>query len=151
MLSVGNITTSQLTIYFKRKQLRRATTPTIMKSFLLLSSLACTSAFFFQAPSRTQLKQEILDLASETKRGVTATSEQNKRMYELFEKLEKLNPTSKPLKSSLVNGDWSLQYTTSSSISGKGGFPRVGPIVQTIDANNLKAENSEVVSYFGIK
>merc|ERR1712024_352134 len=43
------------------------------------------------------------------------------------------------------------EYTTSESILGKGGFPRVGPIVQMIDTTSLTAENSEVVSYFGVK
>lgn len=33
---------------------------------------------------------------------------------------------------------------------GRGGFPRIGPILQKIDAKNLKAENSEIVRYFGL-
>merc|ERR1712127_552567 len=41
----------------------------------------------------------------------------------------------------------SLDYTTSDSILGKGGFPRVGPIVQNIDTTTLSAKNSEVVRY----
>jgi len=70
---------------------------------------------------------------------------------QLFEKLERLNPTKNPLKTAKVNGNWSLDYTTSDSILGKGGFPKVGPIIQMIDTTSLSAENSEVVSYFGIK
>lgn len=69
-------------------------------------------------------------------------------MYQLFEQLEKLNPTSNPLTKPTVNGDWSLDYTTSDSILGKGGFPRVGPIIQNIDTTTLSAKNSEVVKYF---
>lgn len=102
--------------------------------------------------SRRQLKTELLDLASQTKRGLVATPEQTKRIQELFVRLEKLNPTRQPLKSPLLNADWSLEYTTSDSILGKGDvFPKVGPIVQTIDTTSLCAANSEVVSYFGLK
>lgn len=110
-----------------------------------------TSAFFVTPnKARAELKTQILDLASETKRGLTATPEQKQEMLKLFEKLEKLNPTKSPLKSPKVNGDWSLDYTTSDSILGKGGFPRVGPIVQNINTSDLTVQNSEVVCYFGI-
>jgi hypothetical protein len=117
---------------------------------LLLSIVHLSSSFnFVTKPQRTQLKNDILELASQTKRGLTATPEEAEKMNDLFEKLEKLNPNSKPLKSTLVNGNWNLEYTTSDSILGKGGFPRVGPIVQKIDTTSLSAENSEVVNYFG--
>ena len=120
---------------------------------IVIISLASsfTSSFnFISQPQRIKLKNEILDLANETKRGLTESTEQKEKMRELFEKLEKLNPTSNPLKTDLVNGDWSLEYTTSDSILGKGGFPRVGPIVQMIDTTTLSAMNSETVKYFGI-
>ena len=70
-------------------------------------------------------------------------------MESLFIQLEQLNPTSNPLRSinPSVNGDWDLQYTTSDAILGKGGFPRIGPIVQNIDTTTLSAKNSEVVRY----
>ena len=76
---------------------------------------------------------------------------QKEEMDQLFRQLEKLNPTPNPLIPSKnkpsVNGDWDLKYTTSDSILGKGGFPRVGPIVQNIDTVTLSARNSEVVKY----
>ena len=101
---------------------------------------------------RSELKEQIMSLASETKRGLTATDEQKEQMQALFAELEKLNPTSNPLiindKKPSVNGDWSLDYTTSDSILGKGGFPRVGPIIQNIDTTTLSAKNSEIVQYF---
>ena len=116
---------------------------------IFLSITTFTSSFnFITQPQRTKLKNEILALSTETKRGLEATAEQKQEMDTLFTKLEKLNPTSKPLKSNLVNGDWSLEYTTSDSILGKGGFPRIGPIIQAIDTTTLSAKNSEVVSYF---
>jgi hypothetical protein len=125
-----------------------------MKVIRLLTLLASTSAFNFGGfpnGNREQLKADLLKLSSETKRGLTATTEQEERIKDLFEKLEKLNPTRKPLKSEQVNGVWSLEYTTSNSILGKGGFQKVGPILQMIDTTTLSAVNSEVVDYFGIK
>ena len=101
--------------------------------------------------ARNELKSEILSLADRTKRGLDSTPDERAQMQKLFSKLERLNPTKNPLKSEKVNGRWSLDYTTSDSILGKGGFPRVGPIVQMIDTTSLKAENSEVVSYFGLR
>jgi len=128
-----------------------------MKVYLLayvVSSAILTASSFtllsLSQPKREQLKVEILDLSKSTKRGLTATPEQKESMDKLFNQLERLNPISKPLKSTKVNGDWSLEYTTSDSILGKGGFPRVGPIVQNIDTTSLTAENREIVSYVGI-
>ena len=122
---------------------------------LLTSIFPLLTSSFFVIPGsqnvRNELKSKILSLADETKRGLEATPEQKEEMKQLFSKLERLNPTKNPLKSEKVNGKWSLKYTTSDSILGKGGFPRVGPIIQAIDTASLSAENSEVVSYFGIK
>lgn len=117
----------------------------------VVSFISVGSSAFVFSPIREQLKSELLDLASETKRGLTATPEQQVQIKKKFERLEKLNPTRRPLKSEKINGIWDLKYTTSESILGKGGFPRVGPIKQMIDTTNLSAYNSELVSYFGIK
>lgn len=101
---------------------------------------------------RNELKLAILELSTETERGLIATSEQQDKLLQLFEQLETLNPTDKPLQSDLVNGKWLLRYTTSDSILGRNSmFPKVGPIFQTIDTTRLYAENSEVVSYYGLK
>ena len=72
-------------------------------------------------------------------------------MDELFSLLEKLNPTVNPITNTNanLNGDWSLDYTTSDSILGKGSFPKIGPIIQNIDTTTLSAKNSEVIR-FGI-
>jgi hypothetical protein len=106
---------------------------------------------FNKESQRTNLKSKILSLASETQRGLTATESQKEEMEQLFVQLEKLNPTPNPLVNAKnkpsVDGDWDLRYTTSDSILGKGGFPRVGPIVQNIDTTTLSAKNSEVVKY----
>ena len=111
-------------------------------------SIQLLNPFNTNQKQREQLKQQILSLASETKRGLTATPAQQEEMYDLFTQLDGLNPTSNPLTKNGINGDWDLKYTTSESILGKGGFPRIGPIVQHIDTNTLSAKNSEVVRYF---
>jgi hypothetical protein len=128
--------------------------PTSVRTSTTLSvvSLPQISIDFFNTKqNRSQLKSKILSLASETQRGLTATMSQKEEMDQLFRQLEKLNPTPNPLIPSKnkpsVNGDWDLKYTTSDSILGKGGFPRVGPIVQNIDTVTLSARNSEVVKY----
>ena len=70
-------------------------------------------------------------------------------MQKMFASLEKLNKNKASLSSPLVNAVWDLKYTTSNTILGRGGSPRVGPIFQTIDAPNGFAKNSETVRYFG--
>lgn len=108
-------------------------------------------AFQVGGPTREQLKTDLLKLCKDTNKGLTATPDQKSEINDLFSKLEKVNPTKKSLSSDLVNGIWSMEYTTSDSILGKGGFPRIGPILQTIDTATMSAENSEVVNYFGAK
>ena len=119
---------------------------------LKLPEFSLPTLFQSKDDLRSELKSKILSLASETKRGLTATDEQKERMQILFSQLEALNPTSNPLivdeKKASVNGDWSLVYTTSDSILGKGDFPRIGPIIQNIDTTTLSAKNSETVQYF---
>ena len=131
---------------------------TMMAGAVVMMTMTATTteveAFNFlaplQQPQREQLKSDILELASEVNRGLTATESQKDQMMILFEKLEKLNPTPSPLNTpKLIDGSWDLQYTTSDSILGKGGFPRIGPIEQFLDTSSLQAYNSEVVNYFG--
>ena len=119
-----------------------------------LSPAWTTLSNLFQSTDvrRSQLKKQITDLASATNRGLSATDEQKQIMENLFAQLEALNPTLNPLivtkNKPSINGDWSLDYTTSDSILGKGGYPRIGPIIQTIDTSTLSAKNSEIVQYF---
>lgn len=103
----------------------------------------------FAPQQRQQLKSQILQLATEVDRGLAATPAQQVQMAELFERLERLNPTRRPLMSPLINGRWDLRYTTSDSILGRGGPRRVGPIIQNIDTVNLEAYNSEVLELLG--
>ena len=128
-----------------------ASKSTTARNAFQLPELSFPNLFLSKDVRRSELKEQILSLASETKRGLTATDEQKEQMQTLFAELEALNPTPNPLivngKKASVNGDWSLDYTTSDSILGKGGFPRIGPIIQNIDTTTLSARNSEVVQY----
>ena len=126
-----------------------ASASTTARKAFQLPELSIPNIFQSKDVRRSELKEEILSLAAETKRGLTATDEQKELMQKLFAELEALNPTSNPLivndKKPSVNGDWSLDYTTSGSILGKA--PRLGPIIQNIDTTTLSAKNSEVVQY----
>ena len=100
--------------------------------------------------SVSTLKAEILNLAKAVNRGLTETPQQREEMLGLFEQLEKKNKYKESLKSPLINAVWNLQYTTSDSILGRNGSPKVGNILQIIDGPNLYAKNSETVNYFGL-
>lgn len=104
----------------------------------------------FSAKSTTAIKKELLELSNKVQRGLIETEQERAKILQLFEQLEKKNPTKEPLKSPKINAIWSLDYTTSDSILGRGGAKRVGKILQKIDAVNLKGENSEVRNYFGL-
>lgn len=116
-----------------------------------LSLLSIAVALFSLPVSRSSLKSSILSLADRTNRGLNETEEEKKEMLILFEKLEKLSSTKNTLKDPNTSGLWDLKYTTSSSILGRGGFARIGPILQKIDVKNLMAENSEIVDYGLVK
>jgi hypothetical protein len=96
------------------------------------------------------LKKQILDLSRSVDRGLTETPADREKMADLFQQLERLSSRNATLKVDALSAVWSLEYTTSDSILGRGGVPKVGPILQTIDARRLKAENAEVRQYFGL-
>lgn len=105
---------------------------------------------FFQKTNVEGLKQEILTLSRKVNRGLTETAEDRSKIEDLFEQIEKKTKKKATLSNPAVNGNWSLEYTTSDNILGRGKVgKKIAPIVQTIDAINLKAENSEVIQYFG--
>jgi hypothetical protein len=59
------------------------------------------------------LKAEILALSKSVNRGLTESPEERKRILEIFEEMEKMNPTRSPLVNPNVNAIWNLEYTTS--------------------------------------
>ena len=126
----------------------------ILLFVVFLVSMNCSHSLLqlLSSNKRTALKNEILNLAKKTERGLVESQSEKLKMKKLFEELEKLNPTPASLGSPLVNKVWNLEYTTSDTILGRGSQKRVGPILQLIDARNLKAQNSETVDYgFGLK
>ena len=52
---------------------------------------------YWDKSRRSKLIEQILTLASDTNRGLTATDEQKQDMDNLFSQLEKLNPTVNPI------------------------------------------------------
>lgn len=116
---------------------------------MLLGQVFSNNFFRNKSAARKSLKNEILSLATKTERGLTETEEEKNRMQRLFEDLETLNPTSSVLTSPFLSAVWDLKYTTSSNILGRGSkIPKVGKILQTINAEKLTAENSETVKFF---
>uniref|UniRef100_A0A7S0S1G1 Plastid lipid-associated protein/fibrillin conserved domain-containing protein n=1 Tax=Chlamydomonas leiostraca TaxID=1034604 RepID=A0A7S0S1G1_9CHLO len=104
-----------------------------------------------QANTRTQRKQELLDLVAPLKRGLTATEEDKAAVEAAANALEAVNPTPKPLASPLLSGSWELLYTTSASILGTSRpalLRPAGPIYQVLDAANGKARNIETTPFF---
>lgn len=129
--------------------------PYLVVFFCLLAS--CSALFQVKKAtgipnSVPAIKASILELANLTKRGLDATPEQEAKMNQLFETLEKKNSNRATLKNKYLSANWDLRYTTSASIIGKGDslYPRFGKILQKIDIANLKAENSEVINFLGI-
>ncbi len=114
---------------------------------LTLAQLSSALLNFGGGSNAKALKSKILELAETTSRGLTETKEQRTEMLDMFERLEKLNPTKKVLADPKTSGRWLLRYTTSDSILGRGGSPRIGEIVQVLDTKGLKASNSETVKY----
>ena len=105
-----------------------------------------------QASSRkNKLKKDILDLSRKLQRGLLDDAENEKKMQNLFRQLEELNTNGNTLSNPNLSGDWNLEYTSSKTLIGKGKIGRkTGEISQKINVKNLKAENSEVISFFGL-
>ena len=67
--------------------------------------------------AKTSLLTAILGLD----RGLAADDNAKRRVQKLACALEASNPTQRPLRSPLMNGEWELQYTTASAAVGGGG------------------------------
>jgi len=119
--------------------------------FFFLTTLICllsvrSMKFRLGGSTAKELKTKILDLSEKVNRGLTETKEDREAILDLFGQLEKKNPNKNTLSNPSLNAVWELKYTTSDSILGRGGGgTKVGPILQTINAKNLTAENSEVI------
>ena len=101
--------------------------------------------------TKNKLKKEILDLSKVLERGLRDDVEKEKKMQSLFKNLEELNLNGNTLSNPNLNGDWNLEYTSSKTLIGKGKIGRkTGEILQRINVKTLRAENSEILSYFGL-
>lgn len=110
-----------------------------------------TTSTVTKAEQREIAKQELFEKIAPLSRGATATEADKAEVDDLASKLEGLNPTPRPLASSLINGSWELLYTTSASILGLSKPPFLRPsgkIFQVIDAPNLKARNIETAPLY---
>ncbi|ONM08373.1 putative plastid-lipid-associated protein 4 chloroplastic [Zea mays] len=103
------------------------------------------------AEKAMRLKEELLDAIAPLDRGAEATPEDKERVEQIVQQLEAVNQVKEPLKSDLLNGKWELLYTTSTSIL-QPQRPKYlrpfGKIYQSINADNLRAQNMETWPYF---
>ncbi|GLC38022.1 hypothetical protein PLESTB_000445200 [Pleodorina starrii] len=105
-----------------------------------------------KAETRNALKEQLLERLEGLNRGASATVDDKAEVERLASSLEKLNPTSQPLRApQLLSGKWRLLYTTSAAILATNRPPPLrpqGPIFQTIDVEKLKARNNETWPFF---
>ena len=88
-------------------------------------------------------------------RGLAASEEKRRAVQKLACALEAANPTAKPLRSPLMNGEWELQYTTCLAAIGGNAAPGVpaikpkaGGIKQRVDMYSLKLINETTYNFF---
>lgn len=65
------------------------------------------------AERRENLKTQLYELAATTDRGQRATPDQQSSMESVVTALEELNPTTSPVNTDLIDGKWSLIYSSS--------------------------------------
>ncbi|GHP10846.1 hypothetical protein PPROV_000957700 [Pycnococcus provasolii] len=99
--------------------------------------------------AKTSLLTAILGLD----RGLAADDNAKRRVQKLACALEASNPTQRPLRSPLMNGEWELQYTTASAAVGGGGVlgakPVAGGVRQRVDMYSMKLINETEYKVFG--
>jgi PAP_fibrillin. len=91
--------------------------------------------------SVTDIKNQIDNKIRTTKRGVSATSEQQSNIDALIQCLEKQSPIKEPARSPLMGGNWIVEYTTAPPPSNGKLGPFCGFARQVIDLENKKYIN----------
>jgi PAP_fibrillin len=89
-------------------------------------------------------KTDLLDILASKNRGLTASDSEKQSIDTLIIRAEAFNPTPKPIESpALLNGDWRLIYTTSSSLLNLGRIPlsQLGNIYQCIRTDTSSVYN----------
>ncbi|CAG9466785.1 unnamed protein product [Pedinophyceae sp. YPF-701] len=101
--------------------------------------------------ARCEAKAKLLAVLADTERGYKCPPEVLDSVEAAVQRLEKINPTPKPLESPLISGKWKLVFTTSQSILGAN-RPEIlrpkGPTYQIIDGEQLLAQNLEGPPFF---
>ncbi|CAA2933980.1 Hypothetical predicted protein [Olea europaea subsp. europaea] len=108
-------------------------------------------AFFNNKTKNAEsIKLELLEEIAPLDRGAEASPEDQERVDQIARKLEAVNPTKEPLKSSFLNGKWELIYTTSQSIlqTQRPKLLRSRTNFQAINADRLRAQNMESWPFF---
>ena len=97
------------------------------------------------AEETTDAKSALLAAILGLERGLAASEEKRRAVQKLACALEASNPTARPLRSPLLNGEWELQYTTNLAAVGAGGVPGIRPapggVRQRVDMYALKIIN----------
>jgi PAP_fibrillin len=89
-------------------------------------------------------KTDLLDILANKNRGLTASDGEKQSINALITRTEAFNPTPKPVECpALLNGDWRLIYTTSSSLLNLGRIPlsQLGNIYQSIRTDTSSVYN----------
>lgn len=107
-------------------------------------------AFLSKRKDVAALKEELLEAIAPLERGAEASLEDQQRVDQIARKVEAVNPTKEPLKSTLLNGKWELIYTTSKSIlqTQRPKFLRSITNYQGINVDTLRAQNMETWPFF---
>lgn len=112
---------------------------------LVLACLSCVSGFFQNpfsirkatsaaVPARS-LQDSIGNLCKNKNNGITVLADEKQKVLELVRQLEKQNPSKNIGANPMMNGAWTLVYTSNTgSSAGKLG-PFVGKVVQDIDVS----------------
>jgi hypothetical protein len=89
-------------------------------------------------------KTDLLDILANKNRGLTASDSEKQSIETLITRTEAFNPTPNPVECpELLNGDWRLIYTTSSSLLNLGRIPlsQLGNIYQSIRTDTSSVYN----------
>ncbi|KAL3724126.1 hypothetical protein ACJRO7_036189 [Eucalyptus globulus] len=107
-------------------------------------------AFLSKRKDVAALKEELLEAIARLERGAEASLEDQQGVDQIARKVEAVNPTKEPLKSTLLNGKWELIYTTSKSIlqTQRPKFLRSITNYQGINVDTLRAQNMETWPFF---
>ncbi|KAL8536049.1 hypothetical protein ACS0TY_011617 [Phlomoides rotata] len=87
------------------------------------------------------IKEELLEAIEPLDRGADATPEDQQKIDQIARRLEAVNPTKEPLKSSLLSGKWELIYTRPKFLRSRVNY-------QAINTDTLRAQNMESWPFF---